>query len=200
MTFRKDVILREPSQQTCTDPTKSNRRLFEDERRLRVRCEMRSWALGSTAAPVEWYARQSRYFDLTKTARVDRGSGCPGRTDSKPERCATAVGAEVMLNDVLVESIGRQVSFGRSEPKLFARHEPQQEAFSTAVSAIAFHSLLKLPVDFKRNASAMATAFVDHGAIPAGNIIDSIIFASSLVSSTGPRPLKAAAHSRPVWS
>jgi hypothetical protein len=68
----------------------------------------------------------------------------------------------VVLDDVLVESVGSELAFGRGELKLLAGHEPQQVTLPAAVGTIALHDLPELAVDFKGDATAMATALVDH--------------------------------------
>src|SRR5438067_1396626 len=71
-----------------------------------------------SAASVERHALQGRELETLEAAHVHGRGGSSGRADAGPERRATAVGTEVMLDDVLVERVGRQAALGREQPQL----------------------------------------------------------------------------------
>jgi hypothetical protein len=66
----------------------------------------------------------------------------------------------MMVDGVLVESIGAVASFPGCEPKLLTRDEPQEIPLAAAVRAIALLDLRELSLDLERNVSAVATSLV----------------------------------------
>lgn len=78
------------------------------------------------------------------------------------ERCASAIGAEMMLDEMLAESVGGEGFFSISDVELLSGREPQQVAFAAADGAITFHCLAGFDVHLVGNATAMTAAFVVH--------------------------------------
>jgi len=63
-----------------------------------------------------------------------------------------------MVDDVLVELVGRHVLLGRLEVELVARDEPEQIALATAVRAVALLDFREIAFDFKRDATAVTAS------------------------------------------
>ena len=72
----------------------------------------------------------------------------------------------MMLDNVLVESVGDQTFLWSEQLELWTRYEPQQITLATAVRAIAFHGLLQTALDFERYLAAVTATFVVHSRAP----------------------------------
>ena len=57
----------------------------------------------------------------------------------------------MVVDDVLVEPVGRERALRRGEPQLRARHEPQQVALAAAVRAVAFDDLADIALHLARH-------------------------------------------------
>ena len=68
----------------------------------------------------------------------------------------------MMLDDVLVESVGHQAFLCREQRELWSWHEPKQITLATAMRAIALHGLFQGALDFEGNLPAMTATFVVH--------------------------------------
>jgi hypothetical protein len=68
----------------------------------------------------------------------------------------------MMLDDVLIKSVGRQVAFRCGQTQLLPRDKPQQVAFAAAMRAITLRDLPKFTLDLESDTTAMAAAFVSH--------------------------------------
>jgi hypothetical protein len=69
----------------------------------------------------------------------------------------------MVLDDVFIEGIRREIAFGSLKLEFFPRRKPEQVALAAAMRAVAFHELFDLAFDLKSNASAMTGAFISHG-------------------------------------
>src|SRR5437870_558178 len=97
------------------------------------------------AAPVERHPLQCGEIDPLETAHIHRsGRGTRGAF-AKPERRASVVRAKMVLDHMLVESVGRHLGVGRIETQLLPRYEPAQAPLAAAVGAIALHRLHESP-------------------------------------------------------
>ena len=72
----------------------------------------------------------------------------------------------MMLDDVLVESVGGQTFLWSEQLELWTRYEPQQITLATAMRAIALHGLLQTALDFERYLAAVTATFVVHSRAP----------------------------------
>src|SRR5262245_40386653 len=120
----------------------------------------------SLAAAVERHAPNRREVHVLETANIDSGRLETVRRRAITERRATALGAEVMLDRVLVERVDGETSLRRREAQLRARHEPEQVAFAAAVRAIAFDDLADFALDLVGRLPAVAAAFIEHRRSP----------------------------------
>ena len=68
----------------------------------------------------------------------------------------------MVLDDMLVEGVGRQVAFRCNEAQLLTRDKPQQVAFAAAMRAVTLRDLAKVTLDLEGDMTAMTAAFVGH--------------------------------------
>jgi hypothetical protein len=68
----------------------------------------------------------------------------------------------MVLDDLLVEGVGRQVAFRCGEPHLLPRDKPQQVAFAAAMRTITLRDLPKFTLDLEGDTPTMTAAFVRH--------------------------------------
>jgi hypothetical protein len=99
-----------------------------------------------------------------KTAHVDRRHLYAVRRAEAKGRAA-ANRAKMMIDDMLVESIGRKVFRRRLQSKLRARHEPKQIALPAAMGTIAFHYGIEVAFDSECDLPAMTTPFMTHAVL-----------------------------------
>lgn len=76
-----------------------------------------------------------------------------------------------VLDDVLIESVGRQVRFRAQQRELFARHEPHQRALARTQRTVEGHCTREFAFDLELHAAAVTAAFLDHGDHPDGAIM-----------------------------
>lgn len=67
-----------------------------------------------------------------------------------------------MLDDVLIEGVGGQVSFWSEQIELGPWQEPQQITFATTMRAITLHDLLQIAIGLEGYLPAVTAAFVFH--------------------------------------
>ena len=84
------------------------------------------------AAPVERHPLQRREIDPLETTHIHRRRRRARGAFAEPERRAAAVRAEMVLDHVFVERVGRHLGVGRIETQLLPRHEPEQGALALA--------------------------------------------------------------------
>jgi len=75
-------------------------------------------AVSSATATIEGHDLEGRGLDAFETADIDGGHGGTRRVLAEAERRAAAGGAEVVLDDVLVEQVGRERAFRRGQRRL----------------------------------------------------------------------------------
>src|SRR5579864_6998185 len=78
------------------------------------------------------------------------------------ERRNAARLAEMMLRDARVKTIGRQLFPGCQQAEAFARHDPMEISLLRANRAIAFLHAIDLAFDLVSDATAMASAAMEH--------------------------------------
>jgi hypothetical protein len=74
----------------------------------------------------------------------------------------------MMLDDVLVESVGDQIFLWSEQIELRTWHEPQQITLAAAMRAIALHGLLQTALDFEGHLAAVTATSVVHLRAPPG--------------------------------
>src|SRR5688572_8725071 len=91
-----------------------------------------SGVLELKTAPVEEHRLQRLGFDTLQAAYVYGRHRPFFRILAEGDRRAAADRAEMMLDHVPVERVGRHILLRRQQARLFARHEPQQRALAAA--------------------------------------------------------------------
>jgi hypothetical protein len=119
-------------------------------------------ARGLVTSAVHRYPFQFRKLDTFQAARVDSGGIDAMLVLGEGEGRAAAVGAELMLDDVLVEGIGLEVFLAARDFEVRARYERKQKTLAAAVGAVAFQYLLDVRLDLVFHLAAVAAAVVFH--------------------------------------
>lgn len=90
----------------------------------------------------------------------------PLGSKSLPERMHAALGAEPMLDDVLVERVRACVFVWRKQFQLFARDEPHESTLASADGAVAGHRTSERSFELKGDGAAVTASFVEHSLSP----------------------------------
>jgi hypothetical protein len=114
--------------------------------------------VASHTAPIDWNALERCKFHTLEATHVNRGHSGTTWTYTRPERRTATGGAEVMIDDMLVELVGGHALFGRFDAELGAWNEPKEIPFATAMRTVALFDFRELTLDFKRNPTAMAAS------------------------------------------
>lgn len=114
---------------------------------------------------------ESIEIKIRQTVQVDAAHGLAvGALTFGKGRDATG-GAEMMLQAMTIEGVGRKVGFGRFQLKGVRRHKGQKSAASSAKRAVTVQAFGKRAFDLISDLAAMAASLMQHGGAPVLNEI-----------------------------
>src|SRR6266850_3295432 len=120
--------------------------------------------LGSKRPAVEILDGERRKLDAFEAARIHCRHLVAFRIGGFAERVDAAIGAEAVLDGVLVEQVGAQILLRRQQMQFLARNEPHKHSLPGAHRAVARRDVLDLAFHLEGDLAAVAAAFVDHAA------------------------------------
>jgi hypothetical protein len=109
--------------------------------------------------------RISADINIVQTADVHHSQCFAFALIIETKGCAATGGAKMVLDNMLVEGVGRQIRLPCGDSEILPREKPEEIAFLSTVGATAVDQLINVAFHVKANLSTVATPVVRHRAL-----------------------------------